>query len=276
MRFRSLQRMKAPTRCPMRPRIGRSRSDVGGDRSPRRWRSVIAVNALDRTPRPCGFSLTIARATGANARSETGSPSLAIGARSPAGRVMHRPDLSGRRSATRARPSGAEPQRFNCGAAHGIHALRSVDPDVRGWRRCCPSRRPHMPFLERPSRQAVFGREINRLLPSMHPLRACATVDPGRSPRLLGFPRGQSALMPRAILSRAASAILPWALWCSLRYVRHAPATVFFESGRRTRALASGRIVCMPLRKPPTPGTAMSMRTCAARIRSWALTNVWR
>jgi hypothetical protein len=62
MRFRSLQRMKAPTRCPMRPRIGRSRSDVGGDRSPRRWRSVIAVNALDRTPRPCGFSLTTARA----------------------------------------------------------------------------------------------------------------------------------------------------------------------------------------------------------------------
>jgi len=139
-----------------------------------------------------------------------------------------------------------------------------------------PSRRPHMPFLERPSRQAVFGREINRLLPSMHPLRACATVDPGRSPRLLGFPRGQSALMPHAMLSRAASAILPWALWCSLRYVRHAPATVFFRSGRRMRALASGRIVCMPLREPPTPGTAMSMRTCAARIRSWALANVWR
>jgi hypothetical protein len=160
----------------------------------------------------------------------------------------------------------------------GFHALRSVDPDERGWRRCHPSRRPHMPFPERPSRQAVFGREINRLLLSNAPTEnACV----GRS--IQDAHRGSwdfpavSPRLRRAILSRAAGAILPWAFVVLSQVCRTcARAGCVLPLPRRTRAFANGRIVCMPLHEPPTPGAATSMMTRAARIRSWALANVWR
>jgi hypothetical protein len=199
----------------MLPRIGRSRSDVGGDRSPRRWRSVIAVNALDRTPRPCGFSLTIARARWERMR----DPELDhLRSRSPRDRRPAGSCIARifRGDVPLPVPDLPEPCRNGSIAAPlvGFHALRSVDPDERGWRRCRPSRRPHMPFPERPSRQAVFGREINRLLLSNAPTEnACV----GRS--IQDAHRGSwdfpavSPRLRRAILSRAAGAILPWAFW---------------------------------------------------------------
>jgi hypothetical protein len=119
----------------------------------------------------------------------------------------------------------------------GFHALRSVDPDERGWRRCRPSRRPHMPFPERPSRQAVFGREINRLLLSNAPTEnACV----GRS--IQDAHRGSwdfPAVSPR--LRRARSFRVRPARYChglfgcSLRFVGHALVPGVFCHSRAER-----------------------------------------
>lgn len=140
-------------------------------------------------------------------------PKIGVRPESPgnAGRgIMHRQFPSWRCSAIR-RPCSAVPRHFSGASLMGFDPSQSCScPQAAG---CFHRAGPTCRLLSVRPGLRFFRREINRLLPSNARVAPTVneplgrTVDPGRSPRLLGFTYGQSA--PRAILRKPPKPILP-------------------------------------------------------------------